>query len=407
MTAVDLPTASATVELSQTLSRPVTSTGFGPPPQNLPDQAIRLVGGAPADEVLPIAQLARAYSQVFADSTVGAAALQYSAATGIEPLRNWIADHESTDPSNVLITNGALHGLSLVFASLLDPGDLVAVESPTFPVALRVLDHYGAQLLPVASETGHLDLDGFEAQLRSGRVPKLFYLIPDFQNPTGTTLAPADRNRLVELAEKYGFILVSDNPYTELRFSGEAVPDLDLGSDRVVHVNTFSKTLGPGLRLGWTVSSPWLRDAQVRLRSNLDQHSSLVTQLAVTRLLAEPGTFDTIVDGARELYRARADALAASLHEHLGDLVSIPQAEGGIFGWARIIDSHIDLAEVRSVANGLGVEFSLGQYFDPARSGLYADNIRLGFSNRTVEELTEGAALIARAVHTVRARLPR
>ena len=407
MTAVDLPTVSTPVQLSHTLSRPVTSAGFGPPPQNLPAQAIRLVGGVPADEALPTAQLARAYGQVFADSAGGAAALQYSVATGIEPLRHWVADREGAASSAVLITNGALHGLSLVFAALLDPGDLVAVESPTFPVALRVLDHYGAQLLPIASEAGHLDLDGFEAQLRSGRVPKLFYVIPDFQNPTGTTLASADRQRLVELAEKYGFVLVSDNPYTELRFKGKPLADLDLGSDRVVHVNTFSKTLGPGLRLGWTVSPPWLRHAQIRLRSNLDQHSSLVTQLAVTRLLSEPGTFDTIVADARELYRVRADTLATGLKEHLGDLVSIPQAEGGIFGWARITDSCLDLAEVRSVANGVGVEFSLGRYFDPARSGLYADSIRLGFSNRSVEELTAGAELIARAVHTVRGRLLR
>lgn len=404
MTATELPAVSPRVNLSQILAQPITSAGFGPPPQNLPATTIRLVGGVPADEALPTAQFAQAFSHVFANSSGGAAALQYSVATGIEPLRHWVADREGANPADVLITNGALHGLSLVFAALLDPGDLVAVESPTFPVALRVLDHYGAQLLPVRSESGRLDLDRFESRLRSGVIPKLFYLIPDFQNPTGTTLAGADRVRLVELAERYGFVLVSDNPYHELRFRGQHIDDLDLGSDRVVHVNTFSKTLGPGLRLGWTISAPWLRDSQVRLRSNLDQHSSLVTQSAVAQLLAQPGSFDAIVTNARELYRDRADSLAVSLTERLGDLISIPQAEGGIFAWARITDPSLDLAEVRLEANRLGVEFSLGRYFDPARSGLHTDNLRLGFSNRTVEELEIGAGLIAVAVHSLRAR---
>ncbi|MGC0366662.1 2-aminoadipate transaminase [Rhodococcus sp. 27YEA15] len=391
MTSVHDPTA----ELSQLLARPITSSGFGPPPQNLPADAIRLVGGVPADEALPIEEFARAFATVFADRATGAAALQYSASHGIAPLRTWIAEREGADASDVVVTNGALHGLSLIFAALLDPGDLVAVESPTFPVALRVLDHYGARLLPVRTTDSGLDLDGFELELRAGNVPKIFYVIPDFQNPTGTTLPAADRTRLVELAEHFGFVLVSDNPYRELRFRGEPIDDLSLDSDRVAHVNTFSKTLGPGLRSGWTVSAPWLRDAQLRLRSNVDQHASLVTQSAIVELVREPGVFDGIVERAQSLYRHRADTLASALTAELGDKISIPEAEGGIFAWATFTDPDIDLAGVRAAANTLGVEFSLGRYFDPARSGLYANSIRLGFSNRTPEDLILGAGRIA------------
>lgn len=393
-------------ELSQLVARPLTSVAFGPGPKNLPEGAIRLVGGVPANEALPSRELAAAFAAVFDTPTSGTEALQYSVPTGIAPLREWIAARESSDSGEldsgrVTITNGALHGLSLVFAALLDPGDLVAVESPTFPVALRVLDHYGAQLLPVRSESGHLDLDAFEEQLRAGRIPKIFYVIPDFQNPTGTTLVHEHRVRLVELAERYGFVVISDNPYRELRFRGASIEDLSVDSDRVVRVNTFSKTLGPGLRLGWAVTPQWLQSSILRLRSNVDQHPSLVTQSAVAHLLGTPGVFDAIVTNARTLYRERADLLAEVLTEDLGELISIPQSEGGIFSWATFTDPELDLAQVRGTANSLGVEFSQGRYFDPAASGLYANSIRLGFTNQSLDNLRTGAHRIAEAVRQV------
>ncbi|MGC0366667.1 DNA-binding transcriptional MocR family regulator/GNAT superfamily N-acetyltransferase [Rhodococcus sp. 27YEA15] len=394
MTSVDDPTTA----LSQLITRKITSPGFGPAAVDLPPSAIRLLGGVPADEALPGAELARAYAHVLSDGARSIAALQYSSAQGIEPLRGWIAAHEGADASNVTVTNGALHGLSLVFAALLDPGDVVAVESPTFPMALHVLDHYGARVQPVRSTATGLDLDAFEQELRAGNIPKIFYVIPDFQNPTGTTLPVSDRARLVELAEKYGFVVLSDNPYRELRFRGEAVADLTLESDRVVRVNTFAKTLGPGLRTGWIVAAPWLTTALLRLRSNSDQHSSLVTQSALVELLDSPGVFAGIVERAQGIYRLRADALGAALTEELGDQVVVPAIEGGIFSWITFTDSALDLTQLRATANKLGVEFSLGQYFDPARSGLYANNIRIGFSNRTPEQLVLGASLIAQAV---------
>ncbi|QSE94876.1 PLP-dependent aminotransferase family protein [Rhodococcus pseudokoreensis] len=395
----------STPSLSSLITRPLEAGGFGPPPASLPSDAIRLLGGVPADEALPVNELAAAFAVALASPPTGARALQYSVAPGIETLREWIAARESdesvADPDRVVVTNGALHGLSLVFAALLDPGDLVAVESPTFPVALRVLDHYGAQLLPVPNTGGRVDLDVFESHLQAGRIPKLFYVIPDFHNPTGTTLAAEDRLRLVALAERYGFVVVSDNPYRELRFRGTAVPDFPLDSDRVVRVNTFSKTLGPGLRLGWAVAPTWLQAGLLRLRANLDQHASLLTQSAVAHLLDRPGLFDGIVANARTLYRERADLLSDVLTAEAGDLMSIPQAEGGIFAWVTVTDPDIDLAEVRAAANALGADFSSGRYFDPAASGLYARSLRLGFTNQSEGNLRLGAQRIARAVREV------
>ncbi|MGW4578282.1 aminotransferase class I/II-fold pyridoxal phosphate-dependent enzyme [Rhodococcus sp. YH1] len=392
--------------LSRLVTRPVEAKGFGPPPTGLPADAIRLVGGVPADEALPVAELASAFAAALSASGAGVQSLQYSSAPGIPALRGWIANWESdasgaVDPDRVLVTNGALHGLSLVFAALLDPGDLVAVESPTFPVALRVLDHYGARLQPVPHVGDRLDLDDFERHLQAGRIPKLFYAIPDFHNPTGTTLAAEDRSRLTGLAERYGFVVLSDNPYRELRFRGTDVPDFPLDSDRVVRVNTFSKTLGPGLRLGWVVAPDWLLPALLRLRANVDQHASLVTQSAVAHLLGQEGVFDATVASARVLYRERADLLAEVLTAEAGDLVSVPEARGGIFTWVSVTDPGINLADVRLAANALGADFSSGRYFDPASSGLYADSLRLGFTNQSPENLRLGARRIAEAIRKV------
>ncbi|UGT63685.1 PLP-dependent aminotransferase family protein [Nocardia asteroides] len=380
---------------SAILSRSATyepAGGFGPAVP-LPPGAVRLVGGAPATEALPTAELAAAFSTAL----TGATALQYSVAPGIEPLREWIADHEGTTSDRVLVTNGALHGLSLLCAALLDPGDVVAVENPTFPVALRVLAQYGARVVGVPSSAAGLDLDALERRLRDGLRIKLLYLIPDFQNPTGATLAAADRARTVALAERYGFVVVSDNPYRSLRFAGAALPDLPPASDAVVRVNTFSKTLGPGLRSGWVVAPEWLLPVLTRLRANVDQHSSLLTQTALAGVLTEPGFFDDVLATGRELYRERSGALTAALRSRLGERVAFDEPEGGIFLWLRATQPGLDLVALRERARALGVEFALGRYFDPEGNGGHTDRIRLGFSNATGADIELGVERIAAA----------
>ncbi|MET8429817.1 PLP-dependent aminotransferase family protein [Nocardia sp. NPDC004860] len=371
--------------------------GFGPPATGVVPDAIRLLGGVPADEALPTAQLARAYREVLEDRAESAAALQYSVVNGIESLRSWIGARENVDPVRVLVTNGALHGLSLLFSALLNPGDSVAVERPSFPLAVRVLGHHGAQVVTVSSTDGHLDLDDLEQRLRGGLHIKLLYLIPDFQNPTGTTLPAPDRVRVVALAERYGFVVVSDNPYRDLRFAGETIEDLSLDSDHVVRVNTFSKTLGPGLRLGWIAAPAWLVPVLARLRGNVDQHSSLLGQTAVARLLHTPGVLDDILVTAREIYRTRAAALTDALRATLADAVEFTDPDGGIFLWLKVTDPTVDLTAVQTRARALGTDFALGRYFDPAGAVAFTDHLRLGFSNNTPDDLRTAVDRIAEA----------
>ncbi|MEU6189479.1 PLP-dependent aminotransferase family protein [Nocardia sp. NPDC047038] len=387
----------AAAVLSRLGARESSLGGFGPAATGVRADAIRLLGGVPANEALPVRQLRRAFEETLSDPSTSTTALQYSVAPGIEPLREWVAAREGTTADRVLITNGALHGLSLLFGALLDPADTVAVESPTFPLALRVLGHHGAQVVSAPVSANGLDLDGLERRLRDGQRVKLLYLIPDFQNPTGSTLPAADRARAVELGERYGFVVVSDNPYRDLRFAGEAVADLSLGSEAVVRVNTFSKTLGPGLRLGWIVAPRWLVAVLTRLRANTDQHSSLLTQTAVARLVRTPGAFDEILARAGEIYRERSAALTDELRRALPESVEFTDPHGGIFLWAKATDPELDLAAVQARARALGTDFSLGRYFDPDGAVRYTDRLRLGFSNNSAEDLRTAVQRIAAA----------
>jgi 2-aminoadipate transaminase len=243
--------------------------------------AISFAGGSPAVDVLPWAELAEATALVLESSERGAI-LDYSGHQGSPALRAWIGEREGVAPERVVMTNGALHGLSLSFLATVDPGDVVVVEDPVYPLAVKTLQLTGAKIHAVAVDGEGLRTDLLEEQLRAGLRPRALYTVPDFHNPTGRTLAPARRTHLVELAEAYGFVVVSDNPYVELRCHGDRPDDLDVESDRVIRVNSFSKTFGPGLRLGWAVVPEWVRPGILDLRSRGDQHASTLTQSTAT-----------------------------------------------------------------------------------------------------------------------------
>ncbi|MEV0360032.1 PLP-dependent aminotransferase family protein [Nocardia sp. NPDC050697] len=210
-------------------------------------------------------------------------------------------------------------------------------------------------------------------------------------------LSGADRARAVALAGRYGFLVISDNPYRSLRFAGAEVPDLPLDSEAVVRVNTFSQTLGPGLRSGWIAAPEWLLPVLTRLRANVDQHSSLLTQTALAGVLTVPGFFDGVLRTARELYRERSGVLTAALRSRLGERVAFDVPEGGIFLWMRATEPALDLVALRERARALGVEFALGRYFDPEGAGGHTDRIRLGFSNASGADIELGVERIAAA----------
>jgi len=360
-----------------------------------PADAISLAGGSPAVEALPSADLAAAVAEVLRDQSRAAAALDYSAQAGSPVLRRWLADREGVDADRVVITNGALHGLSLSFLATVDPGTTVVVEDPTYPLALKALQLTGADVTAIPVDGDGLRTDLLEERLRAGLRPSALYTVPDFQNPTGRTLSVERRAHLVELAETYGFVVVSDNPYAELRWQGDRPADLDASSDRVIRVNTFSKTLGPGLRLGWAVLPEWAHQGFIDLRSRSDQHPSSLTQAAVAELVTRPGFFDGVVAAATALYRHRAAVFIDALRAEFGDAIEVEVPQGGVFAWPRFLDRRADVDEITARAAAAGVLLLPGSQFavgDAAEISRYA---RASFGQADDDALREGARRLA------------
>lgn len=380
--------------------------GFGAPTTPLLPDAIRLQGGAPGPDVLPLEHIARAAREVTEDPASLVDLLQYSVGQGREPLRRWIAEHEGTDPDRVVVTNGALHGLALVSRALLDDGDTVLVDDPTYPLAFRTFADFDAEIetLPVGPDGGP-DPEDLAARLEAGLRPRIYYTVPDFLNPLGTTVPAATRTRILELAERYGFTIVSDNPYAQLRYAGQHVPDYSLTSDRVVHVNTFSKTLGPGLRSGWVAGPPRIIEEIVQLRGSTDQHTSGLVQAVVTRVLETPGAFDETVRTARAAYARRAHLLVDRLEALVPGGVRPAALEGGIFVWLRLGDDRIDVSAARDLARSrYGTDFVPGRFFHRGRPEDDRSALRVGISHLADDELLAATDRLAGALTDPEAR---
>ncbi|MGP9538669.1 aminotransferase-like domain-containing protein [Brachybacterium sp. AOP43-C2-M15] len=398
--------------LSALGAREDRSRGFGRSAGSPLPGAVPLLGGAPSPDALPLEAIRLAAAHLTADPQALVSTLQYSAPSGITPLREWIARREGVDPARVLVTNGAFHGLSLVFDALLDRGDRIVVEDPTYPLIFRDLQHHEPELLPLPLGPDGLDIDSLEARLEDGARPKLLYTVPDFHNPTGLVTPAAQRERLVALAEHYGFVIVSDNAYDGLAFPGVDVPaDYSPDSDLVVHVRTFSKILGPGLRLGYLVLPTWLVAPVTRLRANQDQHSSVPVQAIVERVVGAgdrppiQGGLDGIAERSRTLYADRFDLVTGLLDAALPGGVSVEHRTGGIFLWARIEDEGIDLAAAQHLARTrFGTDAVLGRFFFLEDSADDRGRLRLGISHLDADGLRDGVDRLVAALTAPEAR---
>jgi len=365
---------------------------------------IELLGGIPDDSALPVQEVLAATERVLTGTVSGPGSFQYSQSAGLDELRAWIAAREGVDVERVIVTNGGFHGLSLAVLTLVERGGLVAVDNPVFPLFLRALELSQATTLPVGVGPDGLDVDELERHLVAGARPSAVYTVPDFHNPSQGTLPAAARVRLVELAERFNFVVIADNPYRELRFRGA---DEDFGafssSEHVVHVNTFSKTLGPGLRLGWVVAPPRLAQAFVRLRNRQDSHTSTLEQRIVIDLLTHDATwFDRTLVGARALYRERADAVVDALDERFGDLVETRRPDGGFFLWPRLTDPTIDPTRLYEAAAERGATYQRGEFFASSGRREFADHLRLAYGSHPVDTLRAFVDRLGDAYDSVR-----
>jgi 2-aminoadipate transaminase len=350
---------------------------------------ISFAGGLPAPELFDAPGLRAAFAAALQDDVAGRS-LQYSTTEGDPALRARIADRLTerglpTGPDELLITSGSQQALTLIATVLLEPGDTVLVEEPSYLAALQAFQLAGAAVVPVACDDDGLDPD-VAAVLAERHGARLLYTIPTFQNPTGRTLPLDRRTALVALARSAGLWLLEDDPYGELRYSGDRLPPLAALDDRVLSLSTLSKIAAPGLRIGWVRAPELLRRPLAIAKQAADLHSSTIDQAAAARWLATVDLGER-VGGLRRAYGERRDALLAGLAEALPPGSTHNRPDGGMFVWARLPDGWdaaalLDRALDRGVAFVPGFPFFAGPPDDSA--------LRLSFTTHSADEIAEG-----------------
>jgi 2-aminoadipate transaminase len=364
-------------------------------------EIISFGGGLPAPEVFPLAELKAAAARVVEEH--GRTALQYGLTEGYLPLREMLVRHMArygieVTPANVLITAGAQQALDLIGKLFLNSGDRVLTEEPTYLGALQAFTSYQARYLAVPIDDDGLRVDLLEDALRAG--PKFLYVLPNFQNPGGVTLSLERRRLLVELAGHYGVPIVEDDPYGQLRYEGEHLPPLmkidaeihGCGNGErpfcggVLYLGTLSKTLAPGLRIGWVVAPESVMTRLVQMKQGADLHTSTFTQM-VAYEAARGGFLDRHVRRIREVYGERRDAMLAALERHVPASVRWTRPQGGLFLWVTL-PAGLTSVEIFQEALKEKVAFVPGQAFHPCGGG--ERTMRLNFSYCTPEVIEEG-----------------
>jgi 2-aminoadipate transaminase len=363
------------------------------------EDVISFARGAPSADLLPADAVRAAAERALTRDWERA--LSYGKGRGHIGLCEWIADAHGLEPEQVMITNGSLEGGAMLFAHLLGEGNRVVVEQPSYDRTLLLLERLGADRVGVALAEDGIDVAALEAALAEGPV-KLVHVIPNFHNPAGCTLSLEKRQRLVELSGEHGFWLFEDDPYREVGFEGEALPTM-LGLDRsgrVIYASSFSKTVSPGVRVGY-LAGPEEQIAALAKRANETYISPNMLAESIVWELCRSGGLAENTEFVKRALRERRDVLVDALREHL------PEAEfvvpsGGYFLWLSLTDD-VDTRALVTAATEEGVAFIPGPDF-MLEGGENA--LRLSFAGETPERIPEGVARMARALERVRAASP-
>ena len=365
---------------------------------------ISLAGGLPDTSTFPPESLAALLSHMAAADS--ARALQYGPTDGIAAVRDCIqeimaAEGTDVDPQDVLVTTGGQQVIDLVCKTLVDPGDVVIAEAPTYPGAIPAFTAYEADVVQIAMDEDGMKVDELEATLdrldAEGRTPKFVYTVPTFQNPGGVTLSLPRRRRLVEVAHERRLLVLEDNPYGLLRYEGDALPTLRTldGGQFVIYLGTFSKILSAGIRLGWAVAPAPVLEKMNMGKQGVDLCSSSLSQLFVTTYFAERRWQDYL-DELREIYRARRDVMLESLAEHFPPETTWTRPQGGLFVWVTLPD-YIDTTDLLARAlEERNVAFvpGRGAYMD----GRGGSSMRLNFSGVGEADIREGVRRIGEVI---------
>lgn len=365
---------------------------------------ISFAGGLPNPVSFPISEMDEAVHKVL--NANGVKAMQYSNTAGYEPLRRFIAERykmwgvDDVTADDIIITNGSQQALDMFSAILINPGDEVALESPSYLAALQSFHLYDPVLLPVElTETG-INCDALEAMLRD-HSPKFIYIIPNFQNPTGLSYSRETREKAAEIFKKYGVIVLEDNPYGELRFRGESGYSFGyyLG-EQCCMLGTFSKIVSPGMRIGWIAcKNQLLRQKLTDIKMTKDLHTNIFCQMVLAQYLAD-NDLDQHILKTKELYQHKADYMMACMEKYLPEGVTYTKPEGGMFIWATMPEG-IKAVDVQRVAMGKGLAVIAGDPFYEYERGVRT--MRINYSNSSDEVIEKGIRILSEAIRELQA----
>ena len=358
---------------------------------------ISFARGAPSPDIVDAAGLSAAAVRAFRADPAGITS--YGDAYGYLPLRTWIAAKHRVDVDKVLVTNGSLQADAFLFAHLVSPGDEVVVERPTYDRTLRSLRGMGATVHAVSLRPDGLDVDELRKMLESGIRPRLAHIIPNYQNPAGVTLPLDRREALLGLAREFDFTVFEDDPYVDIRFRGPALPSLltlDAGTGRVVHASSFTKTVCPGVRVGYLIGDVELIAAIARRATDTYISPGLVAQ-GIVHQFCVSGDIDRSIQRVRAALSERARILADELRTHIPD-VRFTEPDGGYFLWVEFPED-VDVADLAVEAERREVTVVKGTDF-VLEGGQHA--LRLAYAGVTGAEIAEGVRRLASAVESVR-----
>ena len=350
---------------------------------------ISFARGIPAPECLPVSELAEcARAAIERD---GSSVLSYGPGGGYGPLREWIAARHGVEPSRVVVTSGSLQGFVFLAEQLVRPGARVLVEAPTYDRPLKILRRLGADVVGLPMDDDGLDVDALERALASGDKPAFLYTIATFQNPSGRTLSEERRRRVAELARAHELLVLEDDPYGLVRYEGPALPTIfELeGGRNVAYASSFSKTVAPGVRVGYFVLPPDLAVQIEALAVSTYISPPFMTQATVHEFLRR-GNFEPNLERVRGLLRGRRDAMLESLEQHMPESTSWSRPEGGYFIW---VDLPHEAGDLLARAGQAGVTFVPGTDFFADGGG--TRSFRLAFSFVSQQEIADGVLRLA------------
>jgi 2-aminoadipate transaminase len=360
-------------------------------------EPITFARGAPSPDIMPADDVREAAARVLAADPAGA--LGYGVGTGYGPLREWIAERHGVETERVLVTNGSLQAGVMLFDELVEPGEPVVVEAPSYDRTLLALRERGAELIAIPVQEDGIDIGALETTLDAGVRPSFIHTIPNFHNPAGCTLSREKRQRMLELAAEHDFVIFEDDPYAELRFEGTDLPrmlELDT-SDRVVYACSFSKTISPGVRVGYLIGPPDLIAQITRAAVNTYISPNMLSE-AIVGEFCRSGAIERSIETVKKALRERRDALADGLRGFIGEDARFVLPEGGYFLWVELPE-EVDTSDLLTVAAERGVSFVVGRDF-MIEGGSNA--LRLAYSAVTPEQATEGARRLAEALAALR-----